>query len=216
VIGMPDSVKRTYHSPARAEAAAATRTRIRHAAHDLFLEEGYVATTMKRVAATAGVGERTLYDAFPTKQALFHHVLDVAIAGDEAPIRVADRPEISAIRDVTDAPAAIRQLVEYTTSLFERAADMIMVSVEAAGADPDMRAAADAGAQATHAVYLDVARHLKRRRTLRAGLSAKVAADILFGLASPHLHQLLRRQRGWSPDRYRNWLENALVRELTD
>jgi hypothetical protein len=45
-------------------------------------------------------------------------------------------------------------------------------------------------------------------------LDAVTAADILYALGSPHLHQLLRRRRSWTVEQYRAWLENAMVREL--
>jgi hypothetical protein len=57
---------------------------------------------------------------------------------------------IPPLREEADARAATAQLVAYSTALLERAGDLIMVSVEAA-ADPDMRAAADAGAPAATA-----------------------------------------------------------------
>jgi AcrR family transcriptional regulator len=211
---MAGDVKRAYRSGARAASAAATRARIRDAAARLFVEHGYAATTMREVASAAGVGERTLYDAFPTKAALFTHTLSVATVGDEDPIRVFDRPEMTAARHQTDPRAAITQLVAYSTDLFERAGDLIMVSVEAAGADPDMRAAADAGARATHQVHLALTRQLHSRDALRDDLTPVTAADILYALGSPHMHQLLRRHRGWTVERYRTWLETAIDREL--
>jgi len=214
MLAMADSVKRAYRSPTRAAAAAATRARIRDAAARLLTEYGYVATTMRQIAAAAGVGERTLYDAFPTKAALFAHTLGVATVGDEDPVRVADRPEVIATRDQADPRAAIAQLVAYATALLERAGDLIMVSVEAAGADPDMRSAADAGARATHQVELGLTEQLHSRGALRDGLDPVTAADILYALGSPHLHQLLRRHRGWTAEQYRTWLQNAIVREL--
>jgi AcrR family transcriptional regulator len=211
---MADDVKRAYRSEARAASAAATRTRIRAAAARLFVENGYVATTMRQVAAAAGVGERTLYDAFPTKAALFTHTLSVATVGDEDAVRVFDRPEMTTARQQADPRAAIAQLIAYTANLLERAGDLIMASVEAAGADPDMRAAADAGAAATHRVHLALASALHQHGALRAGLDPVAAADVLYALASPHLHQLLRRHRGWSVERYTAWLEDAAIREL--
>lgn len=210
---MSGSVKRPYRSPRRAAAAAATRARMREAAGRLFVERGYTGTTMRDVAAEAGVGERTLYDAFPTKATLFSHTLDVATVGDEDPVPVADRPEIRAAREEPDPAAAVALLVAYTTALLERAGDLIMVSVEAGGSDPDMRAAADAGARATHEVHLTFTRALHERGALRDGLHATSAADILYALCSPHLHQLLRRHRGWSRDHYQAWLQQALIRE---
>src|SRR6266540_3875885 len=212
--GMAGDVKRAYRSEARAASAAATRARIRDAAARLFVERGYVATTMREVASAAGVGERTLYDAFPTKAALFTHTLSVATVGDEEPVRVLDRPEMTTARHQIDPQAAIAQLITYNTDLLERAGDLIMVSVEAAGADPDMRAAADAGARETHRVQLRLTRELHRRGALREGLDATTAADLMYALASPHMHQLLRRHRRWSANRYRTWLTETLQHEL--
>lgn len=211
---MTESVKRRYRSPQRAAGAADTRARIRQAAALLFVERGYAATTMRDVAVSAGVGERTLYDAFPSKAALFGHTLGVATVGDEDPVPVADRAEIHAARDETDPVAAITKTVEYATDLLERAGDLIMVSVEAAGSDPDMRAAAEAGSRATHEVHLALTRVLHRRGALRDDLDATTAADILYAVASPHMHQLLRRHRGWSRERYQAWIERVLIDEL--
>jgi hypothetical protein len=138
----------------------------------------------------------------------------VATVGDEKPIRVADRPEIRAAQRERDPTAAVAQTIAYTAALLDRAGDLIMVSVEAAGADPDMRAAADAGAKATHQVYLALTRALAQRGALRDGLDAAAAADILYALGSPHMHQLLCRHRGWSLARYRHWLEDAVAGQL--
>ncbi|WP_026877075.1 TetR/AcrR family transcriptional regulator [Jiangella gansuensis] len=211
---MAESVKRQYRAPGRAAAAAETRARIRRAAARLFVERGYAATTMRDVAAAAGVGERTLYDAFESKAALFGHTLGVATVGDEEPIAVADRTQIQAAREEADPVAAIATMVAYATDLLERAGDLIMVSVEAAGSDADMRAAADAGARATHEVHLAFTSALHARGALHDGLDATAAADILYALASPHLHQLVRRHRGWSRERYQTWLQHLLVHEL--
>jgi len=205
---------RRYHAPQRAEAAARTKARIREAASALFVERGYVVTTIRDVARAAGVGERTVYAAFPGKANLFRHVLDVATVGDEQPVAVADRPEIRDAIDQTDPHAAIGKAIDYTVALFERAGDLIMVTVQAADADPDMRAAADAGSYTTRQLWLTLARALHDQAALRPGLSAQAAADILYALASPHTHQLLRRHCKWGLQRYRTWLTDAATQQL--
>jgi hypothetical protein len=121
---------------------------------------------------------------------------------------------VRAALEESDARTALAQLVAYTAALLERAGDLIMVSVEAAGADPDMRAAVDAGAQATHRVQYEFAKALQQRGALRPGLDATSAADTLYALTSPHVHHLLRRQRRWSAAKYRRWLVETLTRDL--
>jgi hypothetical protein len=81
-------------------------------------------------------------------------VLDVATVGDERPVAVADRTEIRDAFDETDPCAAIGRAIDYTVALFERAGDLIMVTVQAADADPDMHAAADAGSRTTRQLWL--------------------------------------------------------------
>ncbi|MFX0578150.1 TetR/AcrR family transcriptional regulator [Nocardia nepalensis] len=211
---MPETVKRPYRSSVREAAAAETRHRIRAAAAGLFTSQGYAATTLRQIASAAGVGERTLYDAFPTKAALFAHTLGVAIVGDEEPATFAERPWLREALEHTDPVETLRLLAANTATLMDRAGDLIMVSIQAAGADPDMRATADAGAEATYQVQQTIAENLHHRGALRTGLDAPTAADILYLLTAPHTHQVLCRHRGWSIDRYQQWIHDAMTREL--
>lgn len=212
--GSDEPGARRYHSPQRTQAAAETKARIRAAASALFVGHGYVATTIRDVARAAGVGERTVYGIFPSKADLFRHVLDVATVGDEEPVAVASRPEIQSAFHQSDPRDAINQTINYTVALFERAGDLIMVTVQAADADPDMRAAADAGSRATHQLWLNLTQTLHDTSALRTGLTAQAAADILYALASPQVHQLLRRHRNWTTKRYHTWLAEAVIQQL--
>lgn len=178
------------------------------------MRQGYAATTLKEVAALAGVGERTLYDAFPNKAALFQHTIDVAVGGDEQEIFVADRPEVRATHREPDARVAIRNAVANTVAILERAGDLIMVSIEAADADPYMREATDKGSAATHQLHLALTTELHKHGSLRSGLDPVTAADIMYLLLSPHTHHMLRRRRGWTVERYRAWIEKIVTAEL--
>jgi AcrR family transcriptional regulator len=169
---------------------------------------------MKEVAERARVGERTLYDAFSTKLALFSHTLNVAIVGDELEVAVADRPEVRAAAHEPDPAMALRGHLDYGIDLLERAGDLIMVMSAAADADPDLRTMAERGARATRALHLRFAQSLARRGALATGVDSAAAADVLYALASPHLHQLLRRHRRWSVRRYRTWLVDTASSQI--
>src|SRR6202050_1488263 len=95
---------RHYSSEVRDEQARRTRRAIGTAAHDLFLAQGYAATTIDAIAAAAHVSRRTVFNSVGGKVALLKLALDWAIVGDEEPIALADRPAIKAILAEPDPP----------------------------------------------------------------------------------------------------------------
>ena len=48
----------------------------------------------------------------------------------------------------------------------------------------------------------------------RMGLTEEDAASIVWMLTSPEVHSLLRVVRGWTAERYRDWLGDTLARSL--
>ena len=49
---------------------------------------------------------------------------------------------------------------------------------------------------------------------MRPGLSVEEAAEIMWAYSSPELYGLLVTRRGWSPDRYGEFVGEALVDAL--
>jgi TetR/AcrR family transcriptional regulator, regulator of autoinduction and epiphytic fitness len=69
------------------------RLAILQAAIDEFRGNGFEATSMDRIAATAGVSKRTVYNHFPSKDALFAEILVQLWEKSTALIDLAYRPE---------------------------------------------------------------------------------------------------------------------------
>ena len=68
-----------------------TRRAILEAAVDLIIENGFRATSMRAVARSAGVGDATIYNYFPTKEALLYgYYLDAIEYAVEAMEQVAE------------------------------------------------------------------------------------------------------------------------------
>src|SRR5215510_320794 len=98
--------KRGYDARRRRERAEeerrATRRRVLDAAQRLFVEQGYTATTIADIAREAGVAVQSVYKAGHSKAELLHAVVDLAVAGDDEDVKIADRATFVAITEEAD------------------------------------------------------------------------------------------------------------------
>lgn len=69
---------------------AATRARLVSAALALFARDGYAATSVRAIAAEAGMASGLLYSHFPGKEALLHAVFEEGMADVTASFAMAD------------------------------------------------------------------------------------------------------------------------------
>jgi AcrR family transcriptional regulator len=207
---MSEEVKRSYSSPLREQGAAYTRLLVRDAGHRLFARDGFVATSIKKIAYEAGVSERTVYTHYKNKVEIFQDALNVAIAGDEEPVAMRDRPEFEEVLGTPSATEMISEMVRRNGLILERAGALIMAGIESSGADADMRGISDEGEHAMRANCLALATALVATGEVRDGMDADAVADVLTTMLSPHVHQLL----GWPADRYRDWLAGTLTASL--
>ena len=102
---MKPSVKSPVIS--RAGRALATRRRMLATAQELFVQQGYAATTVEQIAADAGVAVQTVYYTFRTKGLLLRELVEVTAAGQELPAPVMERAwarEMLSALDPTQLP----------------------------------------------------------------------------------------------------------------
>src|SRR6202451_4053403 len=90
----PGLSPRRYSSSLRSEQTAAGRRRILDAAGALFSEHGYLGTTIAQIAAAADVSTQSVYNMAGGKAELLKAVYDVAVAGDDEPVPMGQRPQI--------------------------------------------------------------------------------------------------------------------------
>jgi AcrR family transcriptional regulator len=202
-------------SGTRTEQAQRTRSRVIDAATRLFVQQGYATTTMRAIAAEAGVSVPTVELLFGTKAQLLHVVIDVAIAGDDEPVPVLSRAwvaEAQSVRDLADFLFVVAQVVSEAQA---RSAGVILVAYEAAAADPDIQLLIldrESQRERTAAWIVD---SVRERADLRPGLDRAGAIDTVWMLMDPVIFSRLRRYRGWSADRYASWFADSATRLLT-
>lgn len=206
-MSSPPPARRRYTSPRRSAGAAATRAAILDAALDLFIERGYVSTTMEAIAERSQVSPKTVYAAVRNRRGLLAAVLDRAIAGDEQPVPIADRPWVAAMRA---SPEPSERLV-----ILGREGARILRRRAAIDAVLDRAALVDAEA-ATLAERTREERRVGQRALLQMAMSPQAvddtAADTLFALGSPEVYRTLTASRGWTHEAFEEWYIELLGR----
>lgn len=210
--------RRRYDASLRREQAAQTRARILEAAHQVFLERGYAGATIPRIASEAGVAVETIYRAASGKPGLLAAVVETALAGGmgNAELAVEQRP---AIRRVIETKDPLRKLQMYAATqpgVYRRAGALLRVLDEAATSIPELAQLRERYAARRLQGMRQLATQLAEQGTLRAELSPQQAADILVTVCSRANYDSLVTERGWSPESYRDWVADTLVRTLLE
>jgi AcrR family transcriptional regulator len=188
-----------YHSPLRARQAAETRQTIVNAAITLFRDRGWAATTLPMVAAEAGTAVDTIYSVFGSKSGLLLAAIDVAIAGDDDPTSMLDRPELALFAKGSRIER-LRTGVHFTIGVYERSVPILRALQEAAASDEAAR---------TRLAKYDG----DRRNVMTAGLALILGSpapeelvDAIWALVSPEVFTMLTEGRGWSIADAEAWL----------
>lgn len=208
--------RRRYDSRRRQAQAAETRQDIIAAALKLFLERGYAGATIASIAQDTGVVVETIYRSFGSKAELFKAVVEAAVAGGaaRAAVPVEERPAIRAIIDETDPRRQLELHAATQPGIHGRAGPLYRVLKEAAAAEPQLEDVwADLEAQRLDGMRR-IAQLLADRGTLRPGLSVEEAGDVLWTVNSLAVHDLLVLQRGWTQERYRDWVASTNAHAL--
>ena len=208
--------RRPYRSAQRTAQAHHTRQRIVAAATEHFARAGYPATTMRSIAADAGVSVASIELAFGSKAQLLKTAIDVAIAGDHYPVAVLDRDWATAAQATATVHDFLTAVARTLRSAMTRSAGLVLAAYGAAETDPALRQLAkQLTTQRTDTVAW-IIDGIGDRAALRAGLTRRRAIDQVWLLMDPAVYQRLTRYRGWSPANYEKWFTDTITRLLLD
>jgi AcrR family transcriptional regulator len=205
------NIRRRYDSSGRRERARQTRDQITDTARDLFLADGYAATTVTAIAKAAHVSVETIYKGFGGKPGLVRAIIEKGLAG-EGPIPAEQRSD--RIRDTEPDPRKILAAWgAFTAELAPQVVPVLQLARDAVG-DPEVAAVLDQlGAARLERMTVN-ARGLAAAGHLGPGITVDEAADILWAYSSPELYELLVTRRGWPPDRYGKFIAQGLTAAL--
>ncbi len=199
------------------------RTTIRHgdapelicaAGYRLFSDKGYLATSIEDIAAEAGVARPTIFTAVGPKATILRLVVDQALAGDDAPVPIAERPWW---REAIDEPDPVRSIELHARNMClinQRAAPVLRALETAASVDAEAGEVWEQFQQQRRQGLNEFAVTLTRKTT-RVRYDESTITDTLCMLAADAYLRLVR-DAGWPTDRYQDWLTDVLLRLFLD
>jgi len=198
--------------PLRQAQTALTEQRIISAATDLFLTDGYVATTLEAVAKRAQVGARTVYVRFGTKAALFKRVVDVAIVGDTQPVDVLGRDWMQA---ALTAPITAERIAAHAAAgrqIMARTGALFAVAQQAAAIEPVIAGFWQQGREQSRHAHAVFWTRMADDGLLDPSIDLAWLIDTTSIIAAAETYLLITRMTGWGLDAYQNWLATTLTR----
>jgi AcrR family transcriptional regulator len=212
---MAEDVNQVRKLPTLRQAQVAhTEQRILAAATELFLSEGYVATTLEAVARRAQVGARTVYVRFGTKAALFKRVVVVAIVGDTEPIDVLGRSWMQAALTAPTAAERIAASAAAGRQIMERTGALFAVAQQAAAIEPLIAGYWQQGREQTRYANAVFWTRMADDGLLDPAIDLDWLIDTTTILAAAETYLLITRLTGWDLDTYQNWLTAVCTKLL--
>jgi AcrR family transcriptional regulator len=180
-------------------------------ARRLFAERGYAETTMEAIATEAGVSVPTVYAAFQSKRGVLSALLARLVSGEKGASSPPQPPGVRRVMAETDPRRMLALFVTDLCGVQERVVPTYEVLKSAARTEPDVAELLTRMQSKRYANLSVVPARLEELGALRPGLSRDDAARTLWAIASPEVRWMLLTFAGWSPERYRDWLDATLV-----
>ena len=200
-----------YRSTLRAEQAQRTRAAVLDAAGRCFVERGYAATTMKDVAAAAGVSVQTVFGQ-GSKAALLLACVDRAVVGDDESAPLIQRDQVVRMMTAPTKAEKLASMRDLALLSVPSIGPIFRVFTAAAAVDAELAAA---WTEYDRRRYQDFSAMMETFRPwLRDDLDVDRATDVIHTVLSEATADALISRRGWTVEQYADWLVDAFDRLL--
>ena len=200
--------KRRYKSLVRERQADDTRQRIVEVARRLLRSEGYDGMTIEGIARQAEVSAQTVYATFKSKTGILIALLNQSMFGLEYEEVVREALKAN------DAETRLRFVANVARQLRSAQSTAFDLMRGAGVVAPQLAKLAQQRERLRYEKEESMISFLRNAAALRPGLSHKTARDIFWMLTGGDVYRMLVRERGWSPQKYQNWLADTLVHSL--
>lgn len=208
------SAKRRYSSELREASARRTRSRILQAAHGLLESAGYSGLSVAALAKAAEVSPQTIYNSIGGKAEVLKACYDVALAGDDEPVAMAERPEVRALLEASSAEEFLHRYAHMSLVINARVATILGAVYTPGVGDEGTRSFTETIERERRIGTTRAITQLHDAFGLPESVGLEAAIDITWTLNSPEVYDRLVRRCGWSGEAYQQWLTKQLLAAL--
>ena len=177
------------------------------AAHEAFLDTGYVGTTMDDIAGKAGVARRTLYNQFGSKAALLIAVINDRVVASETRSIEDDH---AAVKELDDPVKMIEAFISSHVGVAMRSLPILKVTFEAALIDGEVAKAYEQNEEYRYQAQQVLVDALDARGLLRNDVTVSYLKRGFWLLAGPQM-LITATDAGWDIDTYATWLKDTVT-----
>ena len=167
---------------------------------------------MEAIAQEAGVSVETVYASFGNKRNILSRLIDVSLVGDDEPTPFLQRPGPIAVQQEKDQHRQVELFAGQMAEIMERVAPLFEVMRATAKTEPDI-------AEMLQRILDERVEGLKffvsallSNGPLQTGLGLEDASETIWAISSGEVYTLLVIDRGWSVEKYKQWLVNVLTK----
>ena len=200
--------KRLYQSPVRQRQAGDTRRRIVEATRHLLESEGYAGMTIEAIARRAEVSAQSVYGIFKSKTGILVELLDQAAFGADY------EDSVRQAMSTTDPESRLRFAARIARQIHEAQSVTFDLLRGAGVVAPELAKLEQQREDLRYERQERMITSLGQDASLRPGLDHRTARDILWMLTGRDVYRMLVRERGWTAEKYQDWVADALVQSL--
>jgi AcrR family transcriptional regulator len=200
--------KRPYKSLVRERQAGDTRVRIVEATRQLLQSKGYAGMTIEAIARRAEVSAQSVYAIFKSKTGILLALLDQSTFGADYDDAV--RRAMTA----TDPETRLRLAAPIARGIHDAQSAAFDLLRGAGVVAPELAKLEEQRESLRYERQEGMIISLRDAGRLRPELDHASARDMFWMLTGRDVYRMLVRERGWSSQKYEDWLADSLVRSL--
>lgn len=202
--------RRTYSSPARAEAADETRANILIGARKLFGKRGIDAVTIADIARESGVASSTVYATFKSKEGILRELMRQSLFGQGF------QSAQQILVGVDDPVEMVGLTARVARAIYDSENSDLGLLRSISGFSPALRKIEQEFERIRYTMQEERLRRLFLARRANKHISLDEARRLMWMYTSREVYRMLVLDGGWTPARYEEWLSQTLVAALVE